>query len=103
MNAEIVEGIFRHPSRLLFALARKLESEVELKFGIADRVSYTDAELKSLVNELILIEFGVNGLAFLTNQQKIKLCALMKRNYNASIKQISRIVRIDIDIVSQLV
>ena len=103
VNAEIVEGIFRHPSRLLFALARKLESDVELKFGIADRISYTDAELKSLVNELILIEFGVNGIAFLTNQQKIKLCALMKRNYNASIKQISRIVRIDTDIVSQLV
>lgn len=103
VDSMMVENIFRHPSRLLFALARKLEAEVELKFGIADKVSYTDAELKTLVNELIASEFGVNSLANLTTQQKIKLCAMMKRNFNASVKQISRIARIDTDIIQQLV
>lgn len=103
VDATIVENLFRHPSRLLFALAKKVESEVEMKFGIAERVSYADSELKSLVNELILNELGVTGLSSLTSQQKISLCSKMKRNFNASAKQISRILRIDAEIVGKLV
>ena len=103
MDPKLTETIFRHPSRLMFAMARKVEPEVELKFGIADQVSYTDAEMKSLINELISMEFGVRGMSALSNQQKLRLCSLMKRNYNASVKQICRITKLDPDIVSKLV
>lgn len=98
-----LETIFRHPSRLMFALARKVEPEVELEFGIADRVSYTDAELKSLINEFIATEFGVSGMSALSIEQKLRLCTVMRRNFNASVKQISRITRLDPDVVSRLV
>ena len=102
VDVKITEELFRHPSRLLFALAKKVEPEVELKFGIADRILYTDAELKSLVNEIVVNDFGVRSLSSLTGQQKIKLCVLMRKNYNASAKQISRITRIGLDIVNKV-
>lgn len=103
VDPKLTEAIFRHPSRLMFALAKKVEAEVELKFGIAEQVSYTDAEMKSMVNELISAEFGVRGISSLSNQQKLRLCSMMKRNYNASVKQICRITRLDPDIVGKIV
>jgi REP element-mobilizing transposase RayT len=103
VDPKLAEAIFRHPSRLMFALAKKVETEVELKFGIADQVSYTDAEMKSLINEYISMEFGVQGISALSNQQKLKLCSMMKRNYNASVKQICRITKLDPEIVNKLV
>ena len=103
VDPKFTEAIFRHPSRLMFALAKKVEIEVELKFGIADQVSYTDAEMKSLINEFINVEFGARGISNLSNQQKLKLCSMMKRNYNASVKQICRITKLDPEIVSKLV
>lgn len=102
IDVTITERLFRHPSRLLFALARKIEPDVELKFGVADKILYTDAELKSLVNELVVNNFGVLGISSLTSQQKIKLCVLMKKNFNASIKQISRIARVGVDVLERI-
>ena len=103
VDPKLTEAIFRHPSRLMFALAKKVEAEVELKFGLAEQVSYTVAEMKSLMNEFINVEFGVRGISALSNQQKLKLCSMMKRNYNASVKQICRITKLDPEIVSKLV
>lgn len=103
VDPKFAEAIFRHPSRLMFALAKKVEAEVELKFGLAEQVSYTDAEMKSLINEFINVEFGARGMSALSNQQKLKLCSMMKRNYNASVKQICRITKLDPEIVSKLV
>lgn len=102
VDATITERLFRHPSRLLFALAKKVEPEVELNFGVADRILYTDSELRSLVNELIVKEFGAPGLSSLTSQQKIRLCVLMRKNYNASVKQISRIARVGVDVLEKI-
>lgn len=103
VDKELTERIFRHPSRLMLLLAKRIESDIEQKFGIAERISFSDSELKTLVNELIHNEFGVSGLSSLTARQKIELCNMMRKNFNASIKQISRIVRIDSEIVASVV
>ena len=102
VDATITEKLFRHPSRLLFALAKRVESEVELKFGVADKILYTDAELKSLVNELVVRDFAMPGLSSLTGPQKIKLCVLMRKNFNASAKQIARITRVGVDVLDKI-
>ena len=102
VDKELTERIFRHPSRLMLLLAKRIESDIEQKFGVAERISFSDSELKSLVNELIHNEFGASGLSGLTARQKIELCHMMRKNFNASIKQISRIARIDSDIVATL-
>lgn len=97
-----VENIFKHPSRLLILLAKKLEADVEIKFGLADKLTYSDHELCTLTNKLIVAEFQVADIALLTKEQRIRLCFLLKRNYGASAKQISRITRIDQEIVKTI-
>ena len=45
VDKELTEKIFRHPSRLMLLLAKRIESDIELKFGVAERVSFSDSEL----------------------------------------------------------
>ena len=103
VSVEQVERIFRHPSRLMLLLARKLENEVELRFGAADRVTMTDQEIHSEMLDLIMREFGVDSISQLTMEQRIKLCLLLKRNFKAGIKQIARVTRLDPEFVSTIV
>ena len=98
-----VEDIFGHPSKLMFLLARKLETEVELKLGLADMVSVSDEELMTLTLALIKEEYGVQSLSQLTTEQRIGLCLQMKRNFRASDKQIARALRLGLDIVTKVV
>ena len=103
MSAEFVEKVFRHPARLMAALARKIEVDVELRLGIADNVGMTDQEILTQMNELIKTEFGKESISQLSMEQRLRLCCLMKRNFRAGVKQISRIARLDPDVVAKIV
>ena len=87
----------------MLLLARKLENEVELRFGAADRVTMTDQEIHSEMLDLIMREFGVDSISQLTMEQRIKLCLLLKINFKAGIKQIARVTRLDPEFVSTIV
>lgn len=98
-----VEEIFRHPSRLMILLAKKIEADVEIRMGISNQASLDDLELKSMMNRLIHEEFKEDSIVRLTMNQKIKLCVMLKRNFGATAKQISRITRLGLDIVTRVI
>lgn len=103
VNTETVEKIFRHPSRLMMLMARKIENDVEIRFGIADNVSMTDQEMLTQMNELIRKEFSKDTISQLSMEQRIKLCLLMKRNFRAGVRQIARLTRLDPEVVAKVV
>ena len=100
--AEEVERLFRHPSRLMMALARKLENEFEVASGAANRIVMLDQELKTQVLELVKHEFGVSSLAQLSANDRLRLCLLVRRNFNASVKQIARVLRLSQSLVASV-
>jgi REP element-mobilizing transposase RayT len=97
-----VEKIFRHPSRLMMLLAKKVENEFEVASGAAQQIKMTEAELKTQVLELVRNEFGVNSLAQLSADDRLRLCLLMRRNFNSSVKQIARILRLSQSVVASV-
>ena len=99
---EEVERIFRHPSRLMMALAKKLENEFEVQSGAADRIVMLDRELKTQVLDLIKCEFGVSSLAQLSADDRLRLCLLMRKNFNAPIKQIARVLRLSQSLIASV-
>ena len=103
VNAEMVEKIFRHPSRLMMSLAKKVENDVEVHFGIAKQITVTDQELLTQMNELIGLEFGKNSILQLSMEERLKLSLLLKRNFGAGVKQIARVTRLSPEIVSKVV
>lgn len=98
-----VEKVFGHPSRLLVLLAKRLEADVELRLGIVNQMTVTDAELQTRLLELIQVKYQVASISQLTREQKIRLCSDMRRNFGASAKQIARILRIDIAVVEKVI
>ena len=103
VSVEMVEDIFRHPARLMMAVARKIENDVEVRSGIAQSISMTDQELLTQMNELIRLEFGCGSLYQLPMKDRVKLCALLKRNFGAGAKQIARVTRLSPEIVERVV
>jgi hypothetical protein len=99
----MVEDIFRHPARLMMAIARKIENDVEVRLGIAESVSITDHELQTQMNELIRLEFGRRSLYQLSVEEKAKLCLSLKRNFGVGVKQIARVTRLNPDVVAKIV
>ena len=98
-----VEEIFRHPARLMMAISRKVENDVEVRLGLAENVSITDQDLQTQMNELIRLEFGCASMYQLSMKEKMKLCTLLKRNFGAGIKQIARVTRLSPDVVGKIV
>ena len=103
VDVDSVEKILRYPSRLMVLLSKKVENEVELKFGIADSVNLTDQEIITQMNDIIRREFEKDTLAQLSMEQRIKLCLLLKRNLMAGVKQIARIDHLDPEIVTKVI
>ncbi len=102
VDYEEVQKIFGHPSRLMMSLAKRVENEFEIKTGASDRISMTDAELKSQMTELISHEFGVSSISQLSADDRLRLCFLVRRNFKASVKQISRVLRLSQEIVASV-
>ena len=98
-----VEQIFGNPARLMFLLSKKIETEVELRMGIADQIAMTDQEIATQMKMLIQKEFGVSSIEQLSAEQRISLCLLLKRNYRANVKQIARLTRLAVDVVERVV
>ena len=100
VDYEEVQKIFGHPSRLMMSLEKRVENEFEIKAGASDHISMSDAELKSQIAELIRHEFGVSSISQLSADDRLRLCLLVRRNFKASVKQISRVLRLSQEIVS---
>lgn len=97
-----VEQIFRHPSRLMMALARRIENEFEVTTGAAKQIVMVDSELRSQIMELVRNEFGVNSLSQLSADDRLRLCLLVRRNFSASVKQIARVLRLSQALVASV-
>lgn len=97
-----VETIFRHPSRLMMALAKKVENEFEVASGAANQIVMTDPELKTHILELIRTEYGVNSLSQLSADDRLRLCLKIRRNFGSSVKQIARVLRLSQALVASV-
>ncbi len=103
IDYKTVEEVFGHPARLMGLLSTKKETEFELYLGITDKYNPDIEELRDSVHELVQAEFGVKTVSQLSMEQKIRLCGLMRRNFNASRKQISIITRLNAETINKIV
>lgn len=103
VDVDAVEKIFRHPSRLMMLLSKRVENDIEIRLGIADNVTMTDQDMITQMQELIAKEFRKDSIVQLSMTQRLKLCSLLKRNFNAGAKQIARVTRLDPEVVAKII
>lgn len=89
---DLVEKIFKSLRSYHFFLSRTREEDVESRGGAISRLSLPDAEMRQHKREILLELFGKQSSRDLNTAQRLRLGKEIRRRYNCSIKQISRLV-----------
>ena len=96
------ESLFRDASHYFYSLGRNIEQNTEIAKEIGESISYTEDELYAAVCSKCQKEYGTVNPAQIPSDAKIAIAKMMRNNYNATSKQIQRMLRLDFSIISSL-
>ena len=96
------EGIYRNGQHYFHKLSRDMESQTGIAQEIGETVFYTDEELYGIVCSKCRKDYNVDMPSRLPRDAKISMTKTLHYDYNASNKQISRILRLDRSVVDAL-
>ena len=95
------ERLFKGASNYFFNLSRNIESQKKIAQDIGEGIFYTDDELYSTVMALSLKQFKLPP-SQLPKEAKLQFANLLHFDYNASNKQIYRILKIDLSALNAM-
>ena len=101
-DIESAEDVFRDARHYFTSVSRNLEGMKDIAKEIGESIYYTDEDLYGVILKTCKEGFGVSNPAFLPAQAKVEVARKMYFEYNASAKQISRILKADIALVRSI-
>ena len=96
------ESFFRSAHHYFQQLTRKFEAYGEIAERLHESVFIADEEMYSAVTLLCVRYFSVKHPGQLSAKDRIEMARMMKKEYNASNRQIRSILKLDKDLVEQL-
>ena len=101
-NIEMGESLFRDAVHYFYMLSKNIECNKEIAKEIGESISYTEEELYSAIGMRCKQEFGTSNPSQIPAHAKIEMAKNMRYEYNASIKQIRRMLRLDINVLHSI-
>ena len=98
----LAESLYQDPRHYFHLISRQVESYTQIANELGDSVIYTDSEIYSAIVGVSLKQYNVKNLTLLGKNEKLELAKLMHYNYNASNKQIKRMLKLDDSLLAQL-
>ena len=95
-------SLFRDAHHYFHMVSRDIESQRIIAKELGESVFYSDNELFNAVVPFIRDKYGMVPPSSLPKDSKIETAVWMRHNYNASNKQIGRILRLDPQVVDAL-
>ena len=89
------EKLFRDARHYFTKVSRHIECYDEIAKMIGEQIYYTDDDLFSIACALSLQKFNCRIPSQLSGKEKIDLAKILNREYNAGIKQLQRMLKID--------
>lgn len=99
---DISERLFRDSSHYFYRLGKNIEANKEIAAELGESVFYTDDELFSAVSSVCRSKHGTGNPSAISSSAKIEIARMMRFDYNASDKQICRILHVSPQIISQM-
>jgi hypothetical protein len=96
LEISIAESYYKTPLRYMYFLAKKLEGVVENEFRHAQNLFIPDKELRLIVRQISLDLFSVDNVLNLNVNDRLTIARRLRYDYAASLKQISRMVRLEV-------
>ena len=89
------EGLFRDAVHYFYMLGKNIEGNKEIAKEIGESISYTEEELYAAIGMRCMDEYGTANPAQIPSDAKIMMARIMHYDYNATLKQIQRMLRMD--------
>lgn len=99
-SIETGETLFRDAHHYFARITKNVESNASIAKEIGESLFYTDDDLFSVVRSICSRDYGNPDPALLPYETKLSIARMMHFNYNASNKQVSRVLRINLDQVN---
>jgi len=96
------ERLFRDAPHYFSKISRNIESNVAIAKEIGESIHYTDDELFNAASSLCRKKYGEPIPSRLNADAKIEMAKIMRFEYNASAKQIQRMLKLDSIILTAL-
>lgn len=96
------ENLFRDTRHYFTKVSRHIESYSEIAKIIGEQIYYTDDDLFSITRTMADKNYNCKIPSQLSNKQKIEMAKTLRREYNAGIKQIQRMLKIDTNILQAI-
>ena len=91
VDFEYVENLFRSPARLMYAMSRNENMEMELSGDILHKTKYSDEELSGTIKELCEEIFQKSSADLLSIEDRYRLAKILHKRYRLSRKQLARL------------
>lgn len=101
-DIEMGESLFRDAVHYFYMLSKNIECNKEIAKEIGESISYTEEELYGAIGLRCRQEFGTANPSQIPAPAKIGIAKIMRFEYNASLKQIHRMLRVDISVLQSL-
>lgn len=89
------ESLYRNAQHYFWMVSKNVEGMKGIAEQIGESIYYTDDDLFTVILKLCREKYGVEKVSLLSAPAKIELARQMHFEYNASAKQITRILKID--------
>lgn len=98
-DIKTAESVFRDAKQYFYLISRKVEAYSEVARTLGESIFYNDNDLFLSARKVAMEQFGSNDLVTLPANQKIDLAKHLHFNYNASDKQLQRLLKMDLEIL----
>ena len=95
VDVSVIESRFKTSVRYSYFLAKKLEGIVEQDYGASQKTFIPDVELREIVRQMIHQDYGKDSVADLDVNARLYIARKLRYNYASTLKQISRMVKLD--------
>ena len=97
------ESFFRDAKQYFYLISRKVESYSEIAKSIGEAVFYNDNDLYTVAVKIARDNFGSGDLRTLPSAAKLELAKRLHYDYNASAKQLQRLISVDADLLAAII
>ena len=94
-DVAMIQSLFSSSGQYFSLLTRRIESYKAVADSIGEMVYYTDDDLYAVLLQICKNEYNVESPAMLRPEAKISLMRKLKNEYNASDKQLMRMLKVD--------
>lgn len=99
MDFSRIENIFRTSTRYSYFLAKKLEGHVEMQLAKSRKVFIPDKELRQIVRKIAHDTYRTEDVRTLDVKSRLAIAKRLRYDYASTLKQISRMVCLDDDLL----